>query len=110
MSREAEWDDRQRERMLALEYYRRGVCECGFHESLTVPENHFTFDVKVCPVCRGAAKMARLQEHADEQSDKALGDNPAPGLHRSGDGRRTFIRQLSPLEVAASVAKQSPGE
>ena len=102
MTREAEWDDRQRERLLALSIYERGVCECGFHESLATDRaNNFTFETKTCPVCRGVAKMARLQFHADEQSDKAMGENPPPGLPRAADGRRTYVRMMSPLEVAA---------
>jgi hypothetical protein len=101
VTREAEWDDRQRARMEALSIYESGVCECGFHESLATDKaNVFTFETRSCPVCRGTAKFARIQGHADEQSDKSLGDNPAPGLNRSADGRRTFVRQMSPIEVA----------
>lgn len=115
VTREVEWDDRQRARMEALSIYERGVCSCGFHESLTNDKaNAFTFEVKTCPVCRGAAKFDRIQQHSDEQSDKTLGDNPPPGLSRSADGRRTFIRQMSPLEVAAmqrpSVAEKAPSK
>lgn len=110
VTRESEWDDRQRDRMLALAYYRRGVCACGFHESLTSDKgNHFTFETKVCPVCRGAAKMARIQDAADNESDRTLGENPPAMISRAGDGRRTFIRQLSPLEVAAASESQSGG-
>ena len=88
--------------MLALGIYERGVCECGFHESLATDRaNNFTFETKTCPVCRGVAKMARLQAHEDEQAEKALGQNPAPGIPRLADGRRTFVRLMSPLEVAA---------
>jgi len=94
--------------MLALDIYRRGVCACGFHESLTEDRaNHFTFDQRTCPVCRGVAKMARLQAHEDEQAEKALGQNPAPGIPRLADGRRTFVRMMSPLEVAALSARKS---
>lgn len=117
MTREIEWDDRQRERLLALGYYERGVCECGFHKSLTNDRaNHFTFPTETCPVCKGAAQVARLQAHADEEIDKRLGENPAPGSPRAADGRRMFVQQLSPLEVAArqrprgSLAQESPGE
>lgn len=91
--------------------YEHGVCECGFHESLTTDRsNHFTFDVRECPVCKGAAKFARIQQHADEQADKRLGDDPPPTAARAGDGRRTYLRQMSPLEVAALVAQKSPGK
>ena len=101
--------------MEALGIYERGLCACGFHESLTADRaNHFTFEVKTCPVCQGAAKFGRIQEHADEKADKRLGDEPAPDAARSADGRRTFLRQMSPLEVAAmqraSVAEQAPGK
>lgn len=94
--------------MLALEYYRRGVCDCGFHELLTTDRNnHFTFESKVCPVCRGSARQARVQEHADDLADKSLGENPPPTSPRSGDGRRTFVKQMTPLEVAARTSRRT---
>lgn len=113
VTREAEWDDRQRERMLALAYYERGVCDCGFHESVATDRaNTFTFETKVCPLCRASAKMNRIQASADETADNQLGEKAPPGAPRAADGRRTFLRQLTPLEVAAqtgpSVAKQAP--
>lgn len=101
--------------MLALRYYERSICECGFHESAaTDRSNFFTFESRICPVCRGAAKQARIQAHADERDDKQLGENPPPGASRAADGRRTFVRQMNPLEVARlkgdSVAQQRPGD
>ena len=59
---EAEWDDAERSRMLALGRYRAKVCACGYHESLTGdPSNHFTFDVRTCPVCKGQAQFKDLK-------------------------------------------------
>lgn len=87
--------------MLGLSLYEAGVCECGHHSSLTNDtDNVFTFEDRRCNVCAGVARYARLQAKQDEQADKSLGDNPAPHASRAADGRRTFIRQMSPLEIA----------
>lgn len=87
--------------MLGLAIYESGICECGHHSSLTHNlENVFTFEDDRCPVCAGVARYARLRAKQDEAADKALGENPAPHMARAADGRRTFVRQMSPLEVA----------
>lgn len=103
VTREAEWDDEQRERMLALGIYEAQVCECGFHASLANnPANFFTFETKVCPVCAGVAKFGRRQSDADEKEVKARHgeDDPPPNATLPDDGRRMFVRQMSPDEVA----------
>lgn len=88
--------------MLGLALYEAGVCNCGIHSSLTADKsNVFTFDERTCPVCIGAAKWARVRAAEDERALKALGENPPPVMQRPGDGRTTYTRQMSPLEVAA---------
>lgn len=110
--RESEWDDHERDRMLALMQYEAGVCSCGFHISLTDDRtNFFTFESRECPVCKASARMARTQEADDKGRDDALGDKPHPGAPRAGDGRKTMVRLMLPHEVEAlrgSVAQQSP--
>lgn len=87
--------------MLALEQYEAGVCACGFHESLAGDSaNHFTFEDKTCPVCRGSARYARIQHAADELATKARGENAPPATPHPADGRKTFVRKLGAFEVA----------
>jgi hypothetical protein len=107
VTREAEWDDFERERLIGLAVYERGVCACGFHESVASDrENHFTFEDSTCPVCRGAARYARMQAATDERQRD---DNAAPATPRPGDGRRTFIRRLSATEVVERRASRGAG-
>ena len=94
--------------MLALGAYESGVCDCGVHESLTEDKsNVFTFEDRHCPVCRGVARYQRVQTDMDEKATKALGENPPPHSPRPSDGRRTFVRQMSPTEVEARRARRS---
>lgn len=98
---EQEWSDADRIRLLALAEYERGVCACGFHSSLTNDlANTFTFESKVCLVCRGTDRYMRIQGHADKKASDALGENAPPGTPLPGDGRRTFVRQMAESEVA----------
>lgn len=100
VTREAEWDDVQRDRMLGLGIYEAGICECGIHESLTSdPSNHFTFEQRTCSVCRGVARYGRMMAHSDDLARKTIGENPPPGTPDPADGRRLFVKMLSPLEV-----------
>ena len=86
--------------MLALEVYERGICECGFHEDLTDPAQHFyQIETRTCPVCAGTARYGRVQHDADEKQRKAFGDTMPPSTPDPADGRKTFIRPLSPVEV-----------
>lgn len=108
VTRETEWDDRQRDRLLALGLYESGVCECGFHRKVASDtDNLFTFQTETCPVCRGVARMSRMQEREDEEEAKRLGEKPAPSTPRLADGRRTFVRQLPPAEAAEMRAQKS---
>jgi hypothetical protein len=86
-----------------------GICDCGFHESLTSDlENHFTFDVKVCNVCKGWDQYRRVQAEDDERIVKALGEKPAGVTPRPMDGRKTVPRMKTAAEVEASRARR-PG-
>lgn len=93
--------------MLGLDLYEDGICACGFHESLTQDKsNHFTFEDKTCGVCGGASQWSRIQADKDEQALKAMGENVPPAVKRPSDGRRTFIRPMSDLEVEQRLARQ----
>lgn len=93
--------------MLGLSAYEDGLCECGFHESLTGDKSmHFTFENHVCPVCKGSAQWARMQHHQDDEARKAHGDNPPPNTPDPADGRRSFVRLMSPDEVRQLKSKR----
>lgn len=104
-----EWDDDERTRMRALSAYEAGICKCGFHSSLTEDKsNFFTFQEHRCPVCAASDRKGRMQDAADEQSKKAAGENPPPGTPQPGDGRTTYLRRMSPDEVAPARARRLP--
>lgn len=93
--------------MLDLGRYEAGVHDCGFHRSLTSdPANHFTPETDVCPVCKGYDQYRRIQQDADEQFRKNLGEKPPPGTPLPSDGRRTYMRLMLPTEVEARRSEQ----
>lgn len=101
VTRDAEWDDDQRQRMLAYLEYEDGVCGCGFHESLTQDKsNVFTFEHSTCPVCRGKDRYARMMAAQDDEARRALGEKPPPSAPLPSDGRTTFVKMLSDREAA----------
>lgn len=105
VTREPEWDDAERNQMLALDAYERGVCACGFHESLIDPTTlHVTFEDRVCPVCAGAAQYGRVLSARDEEFSKALGKDASPREKRPADGRRTFIVPTDPIRSPSPLA------
>lgn len=105
MTREPEWDDEQRNRMLGLVEYRRGIHACGVHRSLAFDRaNGFTFEIEVCPVCAGAEQFERIMAERDKREREAAGENPHS---LSSDGRSIFIRQMSDEEHADR--RQKPG-
>lgn len=106
VTRESEWDDVSREEMLGLAEYEAGICECGFHQSLTRDKgNVFSFEVDHCPVCAGKERYGRLQSQDDQDEVAKLGENPSPKLPRPWDGRQVVMHMQR-----ASVAEQTPGE
>lgn len=106
MTREPEWSGEQRDRLLALRAHDARVCECGIHEDVTGdPANLLTIDSRVCPICKALAVDQRVRDAADEKAMKAHGENPPPSAPRPSDGRRTFIRGLTPEEALRTQAK-----
>lgn len=92
--------------MLALEQYRRGVGPCGFHHSLTAdPDNAFTTVTETCTVCAGIEKDQRVEAERSREEEDALKGQPTES--RSTDGKRKFVRQLTPAEIAEKKRSQA---
>lgn len=108
VTREVEWDDESRDDMLALAHYEAGICECGFHSSLTSdPSNFFTIEQSRCLVCKGAAVHSRIQQAADDEEIARMGEDPPPDRVRPDDGRRTYLRPMTSDEAQAARARQA---
>lgn len=89
--------------MLGLAEFERGVCACGWHESL-IEGGHFAIEERVCPVCAAGARYDRITEDSDSKWREALGENPPPDRKDPADGRSAFVRMKSPDEVSGAVA------
>lgn len=108
MTREPEWDDQQRERMLQLAEYEAGVCpDCGTHHEMRDPERHFyQMETPICSVCAGIERTQRMLTEQDDENGKRLRDQ-AVSEPRPSDGRKLNARLLSPFEVAQAKARAS---
>ena len=92
VTREPEWDDVSREEMLGLAEFEAGICDCGFHKSLTRDKrNVFSFEVDTCPVCAGRARYDRLQRKDDAEVQSRM-ENAPPTAPRPGDGRHVHMQ------------------
>ena len=87
VTREPEWDDQQRTNMLALAEYEADLCACGLPKHVADADPSLEVKYRVCPVCAGLAKTARIQQSIDETATRALGEKPAPEADRPTDGR-----------------------
>lgn len=93
--------------MLGLGIWENGLSPCGHHSTLTGDKsNFFTFEEEKCGVCASFAQYQRMVASRDESAMKPYGDNPKPEVKRPGDGRRLWVRQLSPWEVMARQASR----
>lgn len=97
VSREAEWDDMERAKMLALADYEADLCACGFPKDVADTDPDLQLKYRTCPVCAGLAQAARQQQASDEEATRSLGKEPAPGAARPADGRH--FAGLEPLTV-----------
>lgn len=101
VTREVEWDDYEREKMLARGEYLAGVHAegCGFHESVATDKaNLFQPEVRICSLCAQVDILHRVQAAEDE---KAAGPDDKPDQPRPSDGRHIGIRMLPPTETTA---------
>lgn len=91
-TRETEFDDWQRDRLLALAVYEAGVCQCGWHTSLTTdPDVDFALKFgQPCQVCAATAKYGRILGESDTKVRKQIGKNPA--APDPADGRRLSVQ------------------
>ena len=87
VTRDVEWDDQQRANMLALAEYEADLCACGLPKHVADTDPHLELKYRVCPVCAGLAKAARMQQKLDEEEVRTLGKEPAPEADRPTDGR-----------------------
>lgn len=97
--------------MLALAQYESELCQCGNHYSVTEdPSNVFMPTERVCRVCAGMDQYSRIQQAADAAADKNRSESAPPQTPRASDGRQTYLRPLSPEEVAARQADSVAAE
>lgn len=101
VERESRVDDADRIEMLALARYEAEVCDCGYHSSLTEDEaNTFTPETHTCRVCGGQAVWNRILADQDQSVPH---DAPAK-TPRPSDGRKSYMRMLTPEQVAARTS------
>jgi hypothetical protein len=96
VTREAEWDDLERDKMLALAQFEAEVCACGMHYTIADADPSLELTLRVCPVCAGMAQQMRVLQARDEATAKARGDKAPPGVRRPEDGRHIGLRPKPP--------------
>lgn len=96
VTREPEWDDYERDKMLALGLYEAAICECGYHESVADQNPSLEFEFRVCPICKDLAKGLRKIDAADDAAKKALGPKPDPEAYLPDDGRHLRLIPKAP--------------
>lgn len=97
-TREPEWDDYERAKFAAWQQFESEICECGLHESIAASDPDLESTVRICPICRDAAKNARVRA-AEEEAElkKRFGDDDVPASHpRPSDGRYIGFRFRTP--------------
>lgn len=93
MTREPEWDDHERDKLLAWSLYQSQLCDCGLHQSIADEDPDVEMVPRVCPVCAGIEVQKRIVAAADERETEAHGaDGPPPGALRDSDGRTHTLR------------------
>lgn len=89
MVREPEWDDIERDKMLALAQYDRELCDCGMHISVADTDPDLEMVERICPVCAGVARNMRIYVDTDK---KATDVKAPPEASRPTDGRHLSLR------------------
>lgn len=87
VTREPEWDDVERRKMLALVEYESTICKCGYPEQIADEDPDLEMQFRVCPVCAGVAKALRMKHTEDREETKRLGEEPPPDADLPDDGR-----------------------
>lgn len=94
---EPEWDDNTRAQAEDLAALERESCPgCGLHSSiLDDPEhNRFTFEDRVCEVCKAQHVYGRMLAAQDEREGQRFKD-ASPTIPRPGDGRHTYLTRAT---------------
>ena len=90
--------------MLALAAYEAGVHDgCGLHDSIAMEDPFIEIIDRTCPICAALAASMRKRAADEREVEK---DYP-PGKRHAEDGRRSFVRVLSPAEVEARKKGES---
>ena len=103
VTRDPEWDDRERAKMLGLLRYREGVHRCGIHRDVVNDPNvHLTVYHEVCEHCRQVDLFNRMQEETDrDEMHKRWGKNPPASAPHPADGRDLYVREKTLQERPA---------
>lgn len=97
VTREAEWDDVEADKMQALAEYESGLCGCGLHKFVADEDPDLEMVERVCPVCAGLARNMRIIHATDDRTvAQVLGDKPEPSAQRPDDGRYMSYRRTMP--------------
>ncbi len=110
VTRESEWDDYERDKMLGLEIYEADLCSgCGVHKSRMVAGEHFyTYAAESCVVCAGADMFHRTLQAADHEFEKRIPEGMKASMKaakaRPSDGRMAYIREQTAEQAAARPA------
>jgi hypothetical protein len=101
VTREPEWTDLERDKMLALAEYESRICGCGLHESIADQDPDLELEFRVCPICAGLEQAGRQLHADDEKAIEALGKNPPPSAELPADGRHMNLRPKRPTDSDA---------
>ena len=86
--------------MLGFVEYEAGVCTgCGLHSSVAETDPYFTLDDRASPVCAQIEPELRSRASREHDAEKEA----AAATKRPSDGRSTYVRLLSPAEIARSL-------
>ncbi|WP_300680763.1 hypothetical protein [Nocardioides sp.] len=110
VTREAEWDDFERARMVELGEFEATVCDgCGFPPEIADDAEFFWgFGTRVCPVCASQEQYGRMLGEADADEAKKRGEDAPAKDPRPEDGRTVQIKGLTREEADAAKAP-TPG-
>ena len=99
MTREPEWDDHERAKLLAWETYQAEICDCGLHRDIADTNPDLTMPERYCPVCAAIERNKRIYAERDEAAMKVHGPNPPASLPRPDDGRYLSLAPKPPKDV-----------
>ncbi|MFE6645658.1 hypothetical protein ACFVJS_03785 [Nocardioides sp. NPDC057772] len=97
--------------MLGLELYEAQLCgTCGVHPSRATTDHIYDVTAEHCLVCAGLAVRHRQYGLADSKEEEALKARPEDeraSIRRDADGRKLYLREVTPEEAARLVAERA---